>query len=182
MPRQINCWQKQGSALEELAGRLYEETSRKGLKRLYYRSIKGYWDRAGIEIDLVAVSESTRRIRFVMPANATPRQVTCKPPQPPHQQRRNLPETPHALRELGCRMHAIAPRITSLRTNAAGDRTVIDRSLEPSATHACSAKPVDHSQPGAHFLMCGIVAAVLAGRQHRPRAARRPAQARIPRL
>lgn len=26
--------------------------------------IKGYWDRAGIEIDLVAVSESTRRIRF----------------------------------------------------------------------------------------------------------------------
>jgi hypothetical protein len=26
--------------------------------------IKGYWDRVGVEIDLVAVSETTRRIRF----------------------------------------------------------------------------------------------------------------------
>ena len=55
----------EGSALEELAGRLYEETSRKGLSDFpLSERIKGYWDRAGIEIDLVAVSESTRRIRF----------------------------------------------------------------------------------------------------------------------
>ena len=55
----------EGAALEELTGRLYEETSRKGLGDFpLSERIKGYWDRAGIEIDLVAVSESTRRIRF----------------------------------------------------------------------------------------------------------------------
>lgn len=51
--------------LEELAGRLYEEASRKGLGDFpLSERIKGYWDRAGVEIDLVAVSEPTRRIRF----------------------------------------------------------------------------------------------------------------------
>ena len=55
----------EGAALEELVGRLYEETSRKGLGDFpLSERIKGYWDRAGIDIDLVAVSESTRRIRF----------------------------------------------------------------------------------------------------------------------
>ena len=55
----------EGAALEELAGRLYEEASRKGVSDFpLSERIKGYWDRAGIEIDLVAVSESTRRIRF----------------------------------------------------------------------------------------------------------------------
>jgi uncharacterized protein len=55
----------EGAALEELTGRLYEETSRKGLGDFpLSERIRGYWDRAGIEIDLVAVSESTRRIRF----------------------------------------------------------------------------------------------------------------------
>lgn len=55
----------EGAALEELAGRLYEETSRKGIGEFPLSArIKGYWDRAGVEIDLVAVSESTQRIRF----------------------------------------------------------------------------------------------------------------------
>lgn len=55
----------EGAALEELVGRLYEENSRKGLGDFpLSERIKGYWDRAGVEIDLVAVSESTRRIRF----------------------------------------------------------------------------------------------------------------------
>jgi AAA+ ATPase superfamily predicted ATPase len=55
----------EGAALEELSGRLYEETSRKGLSDFpLSERIKGYWDRAGVEIDLVAVSESTHRIRF----------------------------------------------------------------------------------------------------------------------
>ena len=45
----------EGVALEELAGRLYEETSRKGLGDFpLSERIKGYWDRAGVEIDLVA--------------------------------------------------------------------------------------------------------------------------------
>ena len=48
-----------------MAGRLYEELSRKGLSDFpLSERIKGYWDRAGVEIDLVAVSEETRRIRF----------------------------------------------------------------------------------------------------------------------
>jgi AAA+ ATPase superfamily predicted ATPase len=55
----------EGAALEELVGRLYEEASRKGVGDFpLSERIKGYWDRAGVEIDLVAVSESTQRIRF----------------------------------------------------------------------------------------------------------------------
>jgi uncharacterized protein len=55
----------EGAALEELAGRLYEEASRKGLGDFpLSERIKGYWDRAALEIDLVAVSETTHRIRF----------------------------------------------------------------------------------------------------------------------
>lgn len=55
----------EGMALEELAGRLYEELSRKGRGTFALtQRIKGYWDRAGVEIDLVAVNEHERRIRF----------------------------------------------------------------------------------------------------------------------
>lgn len=55
----------EGAALEELVGRLYEEASRKGVGDFpLSERIKGYWDRAGVAIDLVAVSESTQRIRF----------------------------------------------------------------------------------------------------------------------
>ncbi len=55
----------EGAALEEMAGRLYQELSRKGLGDFpLSERIKGYWDRAGVEIDLVAVSEETQRIRF----------------------------------------------------------------------------------------------------------------------
>ena len=55
----------EGAALEELAGRLYEEASRKGVGDFQLSErIKGYWDRAALEIDLVAVSETTHRIRF----------------------------------------------------------------------------------------------------------------------
>jgi len=56
----------EGAASEALAaGRLYEETSRKGVSdfRLFER-IKGYWERAGIEIDLMAICETRLRIRF----------------------------------------------------------------------------------------------------------------------
>ena len=55
----------EGAALEELVGRLYEEASRKGVGDFpLSERIKGYWDRGGVEIDLVAVSDSSRRIRF----------------------------------------------------------------------------------------------------------------------
>lgn len=55
----------EGAALEELAGRLYEESSRKGVSDFpLSERVKGYWDRAGMEIDLVAISEMSKRIRF----------------------------------------------------------------------------------------------------------------------
>ncbi|MDD2741861.1 MAG: ATP-binding protein, partial [Rhodocyclaceae bacterium] len=55
----------EGAALEELAGRLYEETSRLGVSDFpLSERIRGYWDRAGVEIDLVAVSAATQTIRF----------------------------------------------------------------------------------------------------------------------
>jgi uncharacterized protein len=56
----------EGGALEKLAGQLYEERSRKNLGDfpLTHR-IQGYWDKAGMEIDLVAVNQDNKAIRFV---------------------------------------------------------------------------------------------------------------------
>jgi len=44
---------------------LYEERSRKALGDFPLSSrIQGYWNRKGIEIDLVAIDEESKRIRF----------------------------------------------------------------------------------------------------------------------
>ena len=55
----------EGFGLERLVGQLYEERSRKGVGDfpLTHR-IEGYWDRSDTEIDLVAVNEDDRVIRF----------------------------------------------------------------------------------------------------------------------
>lgn len=55
----------EGHGLERLAGVLYEERSRKGVGDFAMTArIQGYWDRRDVEIDLVAVDEDSRRIRF----------------------------------------------------------------------------------------------------------------------
>lgn len=55
----------EGFALEALTGQLYEERSRLGMGDFALSDrIRGYWDRGDVEIDLVAVAESERRIRF----------------------------------------------------------------------------------------------------------------------
>lgn len=55
----------EGHALEDLAGQLYAERSRLGLGDFpLSERIRGYWDRAEVEIDLVAVNEDERRLRF----------------------------------------------------------------------------------------------------------------------
>lgn len=55
----------EGSSLEKLVAALYEERSRKGMGEFALTSrIHGFWDRGDTEIDLVALSESDRRIRF----------------------------------------------------------------------------------------------------------------------
>lgn len=55
----------EGHALEDLAGQLYEERSRKALGDFpLSERIRGYWDRGDVEIDLVAVCEDEQRIRF----------------------------------------------------------------------------------------------------------------------
>ncbi len=55
----------EGAALEKLVGQLYEERSRKGLGDFpITHRVQGFWDRAGTEIDLVALNETTRSIRF----------------------------------------------------------------------------------------------------------------------
>lgn len=55
----------EGRCLEKLVGQLYEERSRKGVTdfALTHR-IEGYWDKGGVEIDLVAVNEADSVIRF----------------------------------------------------------------------------------------------------------------------
>jgi AAA+ ATPase superfamily predicted ATPase len=55
----------EGFGLERLVATLYEERSRKGLGDFSLTTrIEGYWDRRDVEIDLVAIDEDTRRIRF----------------------------------------------------------------------------------------------------------------------
>jgi AAA+ ATPase superfamily predicted ATPase len=52
-------------ALERLVGQLYEERSRKGLAGFALsQRIAGYWDSRNTEVDLVAVNEDDRIIRF----------------------------------------------------------------------------------------------------------------------
>jgi AAA+ ATPase superfamily predicted ATPase len=55
----------EGGSLEKLAGQLYEERSRKGLGDFpISHRVQGFWDKADTEIDLVAVNETTKSIRF----------------------------------------------------------------------------------------------------------------------
>lgn len=55
----------EGHSLEKLVGLLYEERSRKSLGDFSLTArIQGYWDRGDTEIDLVALDETGRRIRF----------------------------------------------------------------------------------------------------------------------
>ena len=57
--------QAEGRSLERMAAQIYEERSRLGLGDfpLSHR-IQGYWDRGDTEIDLVALNEGEKRIRF----------------------------------------------------------------------------------------------------------------------
>jgi uncharacterized protein len=55
----------EGIGLEKLVGQLYEERSRRGIGDFpLSRRIRGYWDKKGTEIDLVAVNDDAKRIRF----------------------------------------------------------------------------------------------------------------------
>ena len=55
----------EGKAFEKLVGHLYEERSRKGIGDFpLTERIKGFWDRGGTEIDLVALNETDKVIRF----------------------------------------------------------------------------------------------------------------------
>ena len=55
----------EGTAFEKLVGALYEERSRKGIGDFpLTERIKGYWDRSGTEIDLVALNAAAKVIRF----------------------------------------------------------------------------------------------------------------------
>jgi len=56
----------EGHAFERLVARLYGERSRAGVGDFNMtRQIGGFWDRKGIEIDLVALDEEQKHIRFV---------------------------------------------------------------------------------------------------------------------
>lgn len=55
----------EGHGLERLVGTLYEARSRKGVGDFPLSDrVRGYWDRAGTEIDLVALAEPDRRLRL----------------------------------------------------------------------------------------------------------------------
>ena len=57
--------QVEGHGLERLAAQLYEERSRRGIGDLSLtHKIDGYWDRKDTEIDLVAINEDDRVVRF----------------------------------------------------------------------------------------------------------------------
>lgn len=55
----------EGHALEDLAGRVYEERSRLGIGDFpVTQRIQGFWDRGDADIDMVLVNADERRIRF----------------------------------------------------------------------------------------------------------------------
>lgn len=55
----------EGFGLERLASTLYEERSRKGLPGFALtQRIDGYWDKAGVELDLVVLNRDADMIRF----------------------------------------------------------------------------------------------------------------------
>lgn len=57
--------ESEGFGLERLVAQLYEERSRKAVGDFALtRRIDGYWDRQGTEIDLVALNDESRQIRF----------------------------------------------------------------------------------------------------------------------
>ena len=118
----------EGYALEDLAARLYEERSRLGIGDFpLSERISGYWDRADVEIDLVAVAEDRKTVRF----------GTCK---------RQADKLPHALPGLFkgagrfLKSHkrfnnwqieyvAIAPTISASQHAALAEQGVIPQSL-----------------------------------------------------
>jgi hypothetical protein len=56
----------EGYGLERLVAQLYSERSRKGVGDFAMsRQIEGYWDKKNTEIDLVALDDDTRTIRFI---------------------------------------------------------------------------------------------------------------------
>jgi uncharacterized protein len=61
----VRLHEVEGKALEKLVGLLYEERSRKGVGDFpLTQRVNGYWDRSDTEIDLVAVNEDDKVIRF----------------------------------------------------------------------------------------------------------------------
>ncbi len=55
----------EGHGFERLVASLYQERSRKGLPGFFLtRQISGYWDSEGTELDLVAIDENEKRVRF----------------------------------------------------------------------------------------------------------------------
>lgn len=55
----------EGPSLERLVGQLYAERSRKGVGDFpLTQQVQGYWDGGETELDLVAISDDARRIRF----------------------------------------------------------------------------------------------------------------------
>lgn len=55
----------EGHALEDMVAQIYEEHSRLTIGDFALSErVRGYWDRADVEIDLVAINEDERRIRF----------------------------------------------------------------------------------------------------------------------
>jgi AAA+ ATPase superfamily predicted ATPase len=61
----VRLHEVEGSALEKLVGLLYEERSRKGVGDFpLTEQVRGYWDRSDTEIDVVAINENDKVIRF----------------------------------------------------------------------------------------------------------------------
>lgn len=101
----------EGYALEDLAGQLYAERSRLGLGDFSLSErIRGYWDRADVEIDLVAVNEDDRRIRF----------GTCK------RNPERLPGAAEALRRSAARFLDTHPRFGGWRAEYVAIAPAID--------------------------------------------------------
>lgn len=119
----------EGHGLERLVAQLCQERSRRGVGDFSLsRTIDGYWDRSDTEIDLVAVNDDERRIRFGTIKRSPSRLVDNAVALFPHVSR--FLGAHHRYKDWRIERVAIAPRLDSAQRAAIRAHGLIPQDLD----------------------------------------------------
>jgi uncharacterized protein len=114
----IRLGDAEGHGFERLVATLYEERSRKGLPGFALtHKIDGYWDSQGTELDLVAVDEEHKRIRFATCKRSPEKLLPSLAATDGHIERflRLLPHAGYAIEKVAIAPNVPAPIATRVR-------------------------------------------------------------------